>query len=850
MDSAQIVIAKLKGRGAQFFVVGHQLEITAPDGVIDDDVRDSIKEHKKAIIDQILRESSVNTPPFPISNVQKRMSLNAKTSRHGDHVRSVHRFVGEIDKASMSAAVQVMIQRNPTLTIRFIQSGGEILQQVTPIGMFHIDEIELLGGEDSSDAACRYVERPFDMKNEPMFRVGMTDADESGTRHLVSVIHHALADGFANALITRTLSELYNQIKSGKRPVFGNPEKALDLYRNFCIQSSSYETSEDSRGEVEVEEKLVSAFPLCDELPTSQAKIDFQIRNMTISKDLQTKLDTFGKRHSINLMTVSIAAALILIKKTHPEETGVIGCPISSRLSDSVLDLISNMTVELPMEQEFQDSESLMTVLKRVQQDLLGRLDVTAEPLESLIEKGHLPARGRRRLRLPFSVGVYEFKSGLELTGVETTRDLDSHENSFIGMALRILHDEDMMEVEYEYDRTMVGDRRASQLTNAYVRIIQAMCEDPAQNVEQISIESDLQEGARLHSPDAGNARPNDSSRPIGYQFPTMLESMLASHWTKILKIGQIGRQDRFFELGGSSLQLIQLIDSVGDTIGRQITLSDFLGDPTLMELARLLTSESTSLMIPPTMEISPDARGTKIFCIPGQGGISAFTFSEIARNMKTKAKLIGLQIPGLNPDSKRFDTLDEIVEQMVDVIEEHRDPEDPVFIVGHSAGGIIGMEIIKVLQERGTHCLAPILIGTAAPVQDSKKGLKERIQSRYRRHKMLKSAQKNSKALNLMQPGSAHGQVEARLKEAIDRMSIIISKFSPAGRYSSDIHLINDNGTRFCTSDENTTRWSMLTDGEVTEEFIDCAHLDLVKVGEEKIQDLIEALLASKISA
>jgi hypothetical protein len=100
------------------------------------------------------------------------------------------------------------------------------------------------------------------------------------------------------------------------------------------------------------------------------------------------------------------------------------------------------------------------------------------------------------------------------------------------------------------------------------------------------------------------------------------------------------------------------------------------------------------------------------------------------------------------------------------------------------------------------------------------------------------------------MQAGSAHGQVEARLKEAIDRMSILISKFSPTGRYSSDIHLINDNGTRFCNSDENTMRWSRLTDGEVAEEFIDCDHLDLIKVAETTIQDSIEALLASTISA
>ena len=849
MTSASRVIASLKGRGAQFSVVGHQLAITAPDGVIDVDVRASIKEHKEAIIDQILRESSLTTPPFPTSNVQNRMILTAKTSRHGDHVRSMHRFVGEIDKASMSAAVQVMIQRNPTLTIRFIESEGRILQKLTPIGMFHIDSIELVGGEDSSDAARRYVERPFDMEHDPMFRVGMTDADASGTRHLVSVVHHALADGYANALITRTLSELYNQIESGKTPEIQDSAEALDQYREFCVNSSC-EAEAKSEVEVEIGAPLVSAFPLCDEQENSPTKIDFQMRNMTIPRDMQTKLDAFGRKHAINLMTVAITAAQILIKKTHPEETGVIGCPISNRFSESSLDLISNMTIELPITQHFQDSESLLMVLKRVQQDLLGRLDIISEPLESFIERGHLPARGRRRLRLPFSVGVYEFKSGLDLKGVATTRDFSSHENPFIGMALRILHDEDRMEVEYEYDRTMLGDRRASDLANAYVTIIRAMCEDSAQIIGRVQIDSTLQAGTRLNTIGDKETSAKDSGTAREDESPTMLEVILASHWTKILKLAEVGRRDRFFELGGSSLQMIQLIDSVGDTIGRQITLSDFIGDPTLMELAKILTSESSSLLIPPTMEIAPDARGMKIFCIPGQGGISAFTFSEIAQNMKTKARMIGLQIPGLNPDSKQLDSMNEIVAEMADVIEEHRDPEDPVMIIGHSAGGIIGMEIARILQERGTACLAPILIGTAAPVEDSKKGLKERIQSRYRRHKMLKSAQKNGKALNLMQSGSTHGQVEARLKESVDRMSIMISEFSPTGRYSSDIHLINDNGTRFCTSDENTARWSRLTDGEVTEESIECDHLDLIKVGAKTIQNLIESSLSSRVIA
>ena len=239
MDIAKDIIARLKGLGAQLKVIGHQLEVVAPEGVIDEKIRGAIREHKNAILDQMLRESSVVVPPFPTSNVQRRMNLSSRKSRHQDHVRSMHRFSGEIDADVMSAAVQVMIQRNPTLTIRFIKSGGEILQQTTPTGLFHIDSIEIHDGEKSSDAARRYVERPFHMTEDRMFRVGMTEPDETATRHLISVVHHALADGYTNALITRTLSELYNQIKAGMIPKVPDPRAGLDSYRRFCIESVS-----------------------------------------------------------------------------------------------------------------------------------------------------------------------------------------------------------------------------------------------------------------------------------------------------------------------------------------------------------------------------------------------------------------------------------------------------------------------------------------------------------------------------------------------------------------------------------------------------------------------------------
>lgn len=849
MSSAKDVIHMLRSHGVQLTVVGHQLEVNAPQDVLDDEIRSSITKYKLDIIDQILRDSEIDTAPFPISNIQKRMTLTAASSRHQDHVRSIHRFVGDIQRDTMSAAVQVLIQRNPTLLLRFVESNGEVMQQMKATGIFNVDEIELAEGENSEDAAMRYVKIPFDMSNDLLIRVGITSEDESGTRHLISVIHHALADGHSNALITNMLSDIYNQIHAGVMPAIADSRQALESYRAYCIASTSPSQDTIKRESDRLGADLEGAFPACDESNETKRNIEYRLRNITFPEDLRISMKSFPSEHSITLLSASIAAAQVLLMKTHQDETGAIGCPISNRFTDSTINIISNMTMEIPMIQTMNDSDPIIALMKKAQQDILGRIDEPYCPLESLIEEGLLNGRGNRRLRLPFSVGLYEFKSGLKLTTTKTTREFDSHENPFLGMALRILHDEDLMELEYEYDRGMVSDERADELAAAYLEILRIACEDPTRSIGQIQLSPAIAQGNRLTTYRNSNTSGNDV-RKIDYENPlSMLESILATHWLKVLKIGHVARTDRFFELGGSSLQVIQLIDSVGDALGRPISLTDLIGDPTLAELTKILLKDSNALTVPPTMQIVPEARGLKCFCIPGQGGISTFTFGSIARKMQSKAKLIGLQVPGIDPDSEQFDSIEEIALHMADEIDQEREPGHPVMIMGHSAGGIIAMEIIKILESRAVPCLAPILIGTSAPVKNATKSIKEKIQTLHRRRKMLKGSKRHSKSLNLMSSGSKHGNIESRVKVSVDRMSMITSRFNPSQQYCSNIILINDNGTRFCSVKENTRRWSELTSGNVSMTFVDCAHLELVTMGEEKIQFHMEELIASAVS-
>ena len=71
----------------------------------------------------------------------------------------------------------------------------------------------------------------------------------------------------------------------------------------------------------------------------------------------------------------------------------------------------------------------------------------------------------------------------------------------------------------------------------------------------------------------------------------TANEEILASIWTKVLRVKQVGIHDNFFELGGDSILAIQLIAHANQA-GLQFTSKQLFQNPTIAELAAIATTK------------------------------------------------------------------------------------------------------------------------------------------------------------------------------------------------------------------------------------------------------------------
>jgi amino acid adenylation domain-containing protein len=96
----------------------------------------------------------------------------------------------------------------------------------------------------------------------------------------------------------------------------------------------------------------------------------------------------------------------------------------------------------------------------------------------------------------------------------------------------------------------------------------------------------------RLALPDPGTSRPE---LDIPFVAPrTPVETELAQIWAKVLSVEQVGIHDRFFDLGGHSLNATQVVSQVIKRFQTEVPLQSLFESPTVAEMAAVITEHQS----------------------------------------------------------------------------------------------------------------------------------------------------------------------------------------------------------------------------------------------------------------
>ncbi|WP_246126429.1 non-ribosomal peptide synthetase [Embleya hyalina] len=165
------------------------------------------------------------------------------------------------------------------------------------------------------------------------------------------------------------------------------------------------------------------------------------------------------------------------------------------------------------------------------------------------------------------------------------------------------------------------------------------------------------------------------------------------------MKPDEISATADFFDLGGTSLDLLRLRRAVGSRLDvPDVETSTLLIAPTVRALAERITGEARAY--DPVVPMRDDGDKAPLFCVhPGAGEVLALL--DLSRYFTGDRPFHALRARGFNEGEAPFATHTDMLAAYTDAIQA-RQPHGPYALAGYSSGSIVAFAIAQELQSRG----------------------------------------------------------------------------------------------------------------------------------------------------
>jgi thioesterase domain-containing protein len=200
----------------------------------------------------------------------------------------------------------------------------------------------------------------------------------------------------------------------------------------------------------------------------------------------------------------------------------------------------------------------------------------------------------------------------------------------------------------------------------------------------------------------------------VAAPVPTREADALLRAWRDVLGSEDVGLDDDFFALGGTSLQAAQLFARIERIAGRTLPLSTLFGAGSVRALL-----EAIDRPVPRTgslVHIRSSGERAPLYAIPGIGG-NVVGLSPLARHLGADQPFGAFESPGLDGRETPLASIEAIAGQYV---EELLREEQSCHLLGICWGAAVAFEMARMLTAAGRAPLSLVLMDPAALLRDT----------------------------------------------------------------------------------------------------------------------------------
>jgi len=209
----------------------------------------------------------------------------------------------------------------------------------------------------------------------------------------------------------------------------------------------------------------------------------------------------------------------------------------------------------------------------------------------------------------------------------------------------------------------------------------------------------------------------------------TETERRVAEAFASVLGYSQVGRNDDFYALGGDSLDVVSVCHELEKNLSSTLPLALFSHAITVEKLARAIDqNEAASCLV----RLQPNGSLKPFFCVHAHMG-HVISLKSLSVHLGSERPFYALQLQGLDMQSHPPTSMTEMAQQYLTEIRVIQE-KGPYLIGGYCYGGIVAMEMARLLQQAGESVSLLALIDTDYPFELVKSSMALKIGKLWRR--------------------------------------------------------------------------------------------------------------------
>ncbi|QHG87430.1 non-ribosomal peptide synthetase [Xanthomonas cucurbitae] len=308
------------------------------------------------------------------------------------HISGGLRLHGRLQVQALQHALDRIVARHASLRTHFVQSDGQVLQQIAAEDSGFALAIHDLREVPQREALLERVladvaSAPFVLESGPLIRGALVRLADTESVLVVSM-HHIVSDGWSMGILIEELSVLYRAFARGH----ADPLAPLPIqYTDYASWQRQWLAGERLQQQASYWRETLSGAPVLLELPTDRPRPAQQdhagaMLEVLLNQSQVQALEALSRRHGLTLYMTLLTSWAMLLSRLSGQDEVVIGSPAANRGRSETEGLIGLFVNTLALRVDLSGSPTLAQLLASVKQRALQAQAHQDIPFEQVVE--------------------------------------------------------------------------------------------------------------------------------------------------------------------------------------------------------------------------------------------------------------------------------------------------------------------------------------------------------------------------------------------------------------------------------------------------------------------------------